>query len=111
MSSSNRFFEGLAVGGILGFIIGLLYAPKSGAQLRRDIVDGSDEIYRQASTRMSDLKDRTDLALQDLQSKSDVIIKQAASQVQETRDQLTAKLQDIKGGNKDKVSARDEYNS
>lgn len=104
--SSNRFFEGLAVGGMLGFIIGMLYAPKSGTQMRRELAEQSDELYRQASTRITDLKDRTDQALQDLQHKSDGIIKQAATQVQETKDQLTSKLQDMTGNNP-KVSLRD----
>ncbi len=103
--SSGRFFEGLFVGGLLGFLAGLLYAPKSGAELRRQLSDSSDELYRKASTQISDIKDRTDTALTEMQHKGEGAIKTAAAQVQETRDQITAKLQDLTGA--PKVSLKD----
>ena len=98
MNSGNRFFEGLFVGGFLGFILGLLFAPKPGHQLRRELADQSDEFYRQASSGLTDLRDRTGAQLQDLQSRSDQMIKTASAQMQETRDQLTSKLQDMGTG-------------
>ncbi|MBY0356792.1 MAG: YtxH domain-containing protein [Candidatus Obscuribacterales bacterium] len=102
MSNSNRFFEGLFLGGILGFIGGILCAPKSGAELRKELVDNSDELYKQANSSLSDIKDRTEQALQDFQSKGDSMIKQASSQFQETRDQLSSKIQEM-GGKKTKI--------
>jgi gas vesicle protein len=95
MNSSNRFFEGLFVGGFLGFILGILFAPKPGHQIRRELASQSDELYRQASTGLTDLRDRTGQRLQDLQSQSDQMIRNATAQVQETRDQLSSKLQDF----------------
>jgi gas vesicle protein len=92
---SNRFFEGLFVGGLLGFIVGLLYAPKPGSQLRRQLADQSDELYRQASTGITDLKDRTSTRLQDIQSRGDQALRQGIAQVQETRDQIASKIQDF----------------
>ncbi len=109
MNSSHRFFEGLCVGGLLGFLFGILWAPKSGAELRKQISNSSDELYKQASSTLSDLKDRTDQALQDFQHKSDAVLKQAQTHVQETRDQLTAKLQDLTGSTA-KVSVHDDIN-
>lgn len=94
-NSSTRFLEGLLLGGVLGFIGGILFAPKSGKELRKDLADGSDELYRQASTSISDFKDRGQQAVQDFQSRSDAVIKQATQQLQETRDQLTAKVQEL----------------
>ncbi len=99
MSSSNRFFEGLFVGGIIGFLAGLLYAPKPGSQIRRELAENSDELYKQASTQLTDLKERTGHTLQDLQSRSDQVIKTASAQVQETKDQITSRIQDIAGNN------------
>jgi gas vesicle protein len=98
MSSNNRFFEGLFVGGIIGFLSGLLFAPKPGSQFRRELAENSDEFYRQASTQLHDLKDRTGATLQDLQVRSDDVIRTATAQVQETRDQITSRLQDLKAG-------------
>jgi gas vesicle protein len=105
MNSSNRFFEGLFVGGFLGFILGLLYAPKPGSQLRKELSSQSDELYRQASTGLTDLRERTETRLQDLQTRSDQIIKNATAQVQETRDQLSSKIQDF-GGNSGKLGGQ-----
>lgn len=109
MANSGRFFEGLVVGGILGFIGGILFAPKSGAELRKQIVDSSDEMYKNASTQMSDFRDRTEQALQDFQSKSDQAIKTATNQFQETKDQLSSKFQELSG--KQKAAALSEPES
>lgn len=94
---SNRFFEGLFVGGILGFLFGMLYAPKPGSQLRRELADQSDELYRQASTNLSDLKEKGSTHLQDVQSRSEQMLRQASAQMQETRDNLSTKIQDLTG--------------
>lgn len=109
MANSGRFFEGLLLGGILGFIGGILFAPKSGAELRKQIADGSDELYKNASTQLSDIKDRTEQALQDFQTKSDAALKQATSQLQETKDQLASKFQELSG--KQKAAALQEPES
>jgi gas vesicle protein len=106
MNSSNRFFEGLFVGGFLGFILGILFAPKPGHQFRREIASQSDELYRQASTGLTDLRERTGQRLQDLQSHSDQMIRNASAQMQETKDQLTSKLQDFSAG-KNKQNSSD----
>lgn len=96
-NSSTRFIEGLLLGGVLGFIGGILFAPKSGRELRRELAENSDEVYRSASTSISDLKDRGQQAVQDIQTRGDAAIKQATQQFQETRDQLSQKLQEMSG--------------
>jgi gas vesicle protein len=105
-NSSTKFLEGLLLGGVLGFVGGILFAPKSGRELRKELADGSDEIYKNASTSISDFKDRGQQAMQDFQTKSDAAIKQATQQFQETRDQLTAKMQEI-GGKNAKVAVQE----
>lgn len=103
---SNRFFEGLFFGGVIGFLAGLLYAPKPGRELRKDLAAGSDDLYRQASTQLTDLKEKTGVTLQELQSRSDQVIKNATAQVQETRDQITSKIQDMTAGGNGPKSAQ-----
>jgi len=105
-NSSTKFFEGLLLGGVLGFIGGILFAPKSGKEFRKEIAEGSDELYKQASTSISDFKDRGQQAMQDFQSRGDAVIKQATQQFQETRDQLKEKIQEL-GSNKGKVSLQE----
>ncbi|MBX9571630.1 MAG: YtxH domain-containing protein [Candidatus Obscuribacterales bacterium] len=105
-NSSTRFLEGLLLGGILGFLGGILFAPKSGKELRRELAEGSDELYKNASTGISDFKDRGQQAVQDLQSRGDAAIKQATAQFQETRDQLSQKLQEL-GGKSGKIGVQE----
>lgn len=42
---TKGFLLGAIVGGVAGAVSALLFAPKSGAELRRDIADSSSEIY------------------------------------------------------------------
>jgi gas vesicle protein len=98
--TTGRFLEGLVVGGILGFIFGMLSAPKSGAEMRKQLADGSEDLYKQASDSLSEMRDKTNRTLADLQAKSEVTIKQASDMVQEKRTQLGSKFQDLTGQGK-----------
>jgi gas vesicle protein len=93
--NSNRFFEGLFVGGLLGFVLGLLYAPKPGHQLRREIADSSDEFYKTATDRLGDIREKSSQTIQTIQTRGDQLIKTATAQVQETKEQINARIQDL----------------
>jgi gas vesicle protein len=45
-NSVNRYFEGFLVGGTVGFVVGLLTAPKPGADLRRELSVKSEDLLR-----------------------------------------------------------------
>jgi gas vesicle protein len=94
-NSSTKFLEGVLIGGVLGFVGGVLFAPKSGRELRKDLAEGSDEFCKQAGTSVNDFRDRSQQALHEFQSQGDAAIKQATQQFQETRDQLAQKIQEI----------------
>jgi gas vesicle protein len=95
--SSGRFFEGLVVGGILGYLFGMLSAPKSGADLRRQIADGSEDLYKQASDGLGEAKKRSEQAISDIQQRSGDVIKKASDSVQGTKEQLANKIQELAG--------------
>ena len=95
--SSGRFFEGLIVGGILGFLFGMLSAPKSGADLRRQLADNSEDIYKNASDSISDLKKKSTQAITDVQQRGGEVIKKATDTVQGARDTVSNKLQEMAG--------------
>ena len=78
MSNSNRFLEGITIGGLLGFFCGLLSAPKSGAELRKQLANESEDLYKQASESIADIKTKTNQAMATLQSKSEDLVKLAA---------------------------------
>ncbi|HEY9772182.1 MAG TPA: YtxH domain-containing protein [Planktothrix sp.] len=95
--STGRFFEGLVVGGVLGFLFGMLSAPKSGAELRRQLADGSEDLYKQASDSLGDLNKRAGQAITDIQTKSGDVIKKASDSVQGTKDTIASRLQEMAG--------------
>jgi gas vesicle protein len=103
--STGKFFEGLIVGGVIGFLFGVLSAPKSGAELRKQIADGSEDLYKQASDSMAELKDRTNQAITDIQNKSETAIKKATEAVNSKKQQVVGKLQDMT--NQGKAEAED----
>lgn len=47
-SYTRGFLMGALVGGAIGGIVALLFAPKSGRDLRRDIADKTEEVYDKA---------------------------------------------------------------
>jgi len=49
MSEGNGgFFKGLFIGGLIGAVIGILYAPKSGKETREELARQADEIITKA---------------------------------------------------------------
>ena len=60
--SQFHFFKGLLIGGALGALAGILFAPKSGKKLRSDIkekgrelLNDGQEIYDDASTKAKEI--------------------------------------------------------
>lgn len=105
-NSVNRYFEGLLVGSTLGFVFGLLTAPKPGSELRREIADSADELLKQANVDIADLKDRVNDKVQPLAEKASELRSQAvdkatvmrervAQQGNDLRDRITEKVQPI----------------
>jgi gas vesicle protein len=97
MSGTGRFFEGLVVGGVLGFLFGMLSAPKSGADLRKQLADGSEDLYKTASEGITDLKKKSSSAINEMQNKSGEVIRKASDSVQGTKEQISNKLQELAG--------------
>jgi gas vesicle protein len=78
MSNGSKFFEGLAIGGILGFFCGLLSAPKPGNELRKELLTDSEDFYKQASESVADMKAKTNQAIAALQAKGEDLVKTAS---------------------------------
>lgn len=95
--STGRFFEGLVVGGIMGFLFGMLSAPKSGAELRRQLADGSEDLYKQASDSLVDLNKKAGTVITDAKHKGGDVLKRANETVQGTKDQLSQRLSELAG--------------
>jgi len=64
-NGGSGFFSGLLVGGAIGALAGILFAPKAGKDTRDGLMSESDEILTKAKseleklrTELSDLKDK-----------------------------------------------------
>lgn len=79
---------GLLAGGAIGAVLGLLFAPKSGRELRNDIklrtdeyLDDADKYVADARTKAKDLinegKKKSDKIISDAKAKSDELLKDA----------------------------------
>ncbi len=95
--SSGRFFEGLLVGGIMGFLFGMLAAPKSGADLRRQIADGGEDMYKNASDQLTDFRGKAETALNDFQHRGEEVLRTAKDQIQDKKAAISNKIQEMAG--------------
>jgi len=92
MSGENNHGKGLLIGlligGAIGAIAGLLFAPKSGRELRQDIKNKSDEYLDDAERYVADArtkakylinegKKRSERLISDAKTKSDELLKDA----------------------------------
>lgn len=104
----NRYFEGLLVGGTLGFVIGLLTAPKPGAELRRELADSADDMLKNANTNLYDLKDKMSDRVAPLADKAGVYKERMMTQASTMRTNLGEKASSLKEQIKDKADVLKE---
>jgi gas vesicle protein len=69
MADDNGVGKGLIVGFLTGSIVGsvvaLLYAPKSGKELRGDIREKSDEFFKETEEYLEQTKEKADKLIND----------------------------------------------
>ena len=53
-SRTLEFLKGIIIGGAIGAVVGLLYAPKSGRETREELSGKVDDMYRQARDEYED---------------------------------------------------------
>ncbi len=80
MSDNNvgkGFLLGFIAGGAIGAVFALLYAPKSGKELRQDIKNRTDGYLDEAEKYVTDAKDKAKELINEGKKKSDRIISDA----------------------------------
>lgn len=123
MGQGGNFRKGLLIGlltgGALGAVLALLYAPKSGKELRRDIRNKADEYMDEAEKYIADAKDkaidlinegkkRSEKLIKDAREKSDQLLKDAEKVFKDAKD----KAGDVIQSGKDVVEQkRDQIKS
>jgi gas vesicle protein len=71
------FIIGLLAGGAIGAVLALLYAPKSGKELRRDLTEGAEEILGEAEHAVAAARSRASEIVSDARQRSDQLISDA----------------------------------
>ena len=87
MSEDNGYvkglFVGLLAGGAIGALVALLYAPKSGKELRNDIKSKTDEYYDETEKFIADAKVKAKDMMNEGKKRSENIIANAKSKSEE----------------------------
>jgi gas vesicle protein len=80
--TTNRFFIGFLAGSISGAIIALLYAPKSGRKLRKEIGRKSNELIDNTEDYISKAKDKANEIISDNKKKAEQFISDAKNKAE-----------------------------
>jgi gas vesicle protein len=85
-----HFFTGFLIGGVLGILTGILFAPKSGKELRSDIEEkgievlkDGKEIYADASTRVKEIIEEAKHQAKELKQEADRHLSEARQKAKE----------------------------
>ena len=92
-SNTKSFLLGALIGGAVGAITALLFAPKSGRELRRDIVDNSTELYDRATdfvnTTVSEGKHKAQVIIDAAKRQADSILAATSEYCDDAKTKIT----------------------
>lgn len=94
--SGVSFFKGLLFGGFIGAGLALLYAPKSGKELREDLKEKSTEIKSEAEKYYAEAKDISSDLLVDGLKKAELLKKEAEQKFDEAKKKVEEMLAESK---------------
>ncbi len=95
------FLTGLMIGGAVAATFALLYAPKSGKKLRKDIRKKSSNLLNEAESKYKDLQDLADDVISDTEKRLNRTRKNAESAI----DDIVKRMKDVRSSVEDKVSS------
>lgn len=84
-NEQNRFLCGLLMGGILGAAAGLLFAPKSGSELRSDLREMGDDAFEGAKRVCADAEEKARAIVEDAQRRAGELTREAERYLAEAR--------------------------
>lgn len=74
VKESKGYLKGLATGGAIGGIIALLFAPKTGKELRKNIGEKKDDLLAGTNRIIENAKDKASVVISDTQEKAGQLI-------------------------------------
>jgi gas vesicle protein len=78
-------FMGLLIGGALGLLAGILFAPKSGKELRSDIKEKGSEVLKDAKSIYADAGTKAKEIIDDAKHQAEQLKKEAERHLSEAR--------------------------
>ena len=84
--SGFEFFKGVLFGGIVGAVVTLLYAPKSGKEVREDL-----------RKRSLELRDDAEAKLELAQQKAEALLAETKAELDKLRVEATSTVDELKG--------------
>lgn len=79
--NTRRFIEGLIAGVILGGLAGLLFSPKSGKKIRRDISDKTEEVLHDTGKLIKKAGEKASDIISDAKKKAEKVINDGMEKV------------------------------
>ena len=105
MAEENRAMKGMVVGFLAGTAVGallaLLYAPKSGRELRAELRDRADELLEEAEGQVQAAKSKASAMVSEARKRSDHLLNEAQSKA----NSLIQDADKVLSGAKGKASA------
>ncbi|NOZ63278.1 MAG: hypothetical protein GXO74_16615 [Calditrichaeota bacterium] len=106
-SDGGSFFKGLVFGGLIGAGLALLYAPKKGDELRKDLREKSDELLGDAEKFYSDARSFSEEKFADALKRAEQLRQEAEKKFEEARtkyEQILAESKRVADDLKKKMS-------
>lgn len=88
-SNGDDFFKGFIFGGLVGAVVALLYAPKSGKEVREDIRKASLEFKDDAEAKLALTQKKAEELMAETQKQLEQLRKEAESAVSELKGKAT----------------------
>lgn len=82
------FLQGMAIGGTIASAVSLLFAPKSGRRLRRDIRRESKKAYRQAEATLETAQERAEDLIDDTSERLDALRDKTEDMIEAGQDRI-----------------------
>jgi gas vesicle protein len=79
----DHFFMGLLIGGAMGALAGIFFAPKSGKELRSDIKESGSEVLKDASTKAHEIIEEAKHQAKELKKEADRHLSEARQKAKE----------------------------
>jgi len=84
-NQQGHFFMGFLVGGALGALAGILFAPKSGKDLRSDIKEKGNEVLKEGKEIYADASTKAQEIIEDAKRQAKELKKEADRYLSEAR--------------------------